>query len=458
MIVGGMRRSALWAISVIAILHGAFYVVYLRPEWGTAWSDREGYVRLGAALAETGRFTRYPESPTFVPEVIRTPGYPAFVAVFYRLFGIGNDTAVAAAQVLIFPLLCLLVYALTRRLAGERTALVAAAMTALFSPIAHFAGLILTEFWTTVVLTVAMYVCVRAVQEPRLVRFALAGVLLSATTLVRPAFFLLPFLLAIGMPLLVRSQRAPAALGRWLVLAGFAGITMVPWFTYNYVHLGKFTLSPAGGIGRGLWEGAWQGRWPGRIQAQLTEAATEAADDAALDVQVQRVAVESGLPDGPMREYVHEWRDIHEVWDSPTDPMERARARVVADRLYLDAALQHMRDDPIGHVRRRVTRGLFQLWAADVPIRYSQINQLPTMVIRAIWLVQVLVLLAAVAGLIVIARSGRWAEAVLLALPLIYVTGVHLPLLCEARQSLPVKPVVLALAAIGLVGRGERSL
>jgi len=32
----------------------------------------------------------------------------------------------------------------------------------------------------------------------------------------------------------------------------------------------------------------------------------------------------------------------------------------------------------------------------------------------------------------------------------VYVTGVHLPLLCEARQSLPVKPIVLALAAIGI--------
>jgi hypothetical protein len=32
-------------------------------------------------------------------------------------------------------------------------------------------------------------------------------VLLSATTLVRPAFFLLPFFLALAMPLLARSQR-----------------------------------------------------------------------------------------------------------------------------------------------------------------------------------------------------------------------------------------------------------
>jgi hypothetical protein len=67
----------------------------------------------------------------------------------------------------------------------------------------------------------------------------------------------------------------------------------------------------------------------------------------------------------------------------------------------------------------------------------------------------VLLLLAAAVGVVVLVRRGQWREAVLLSLPLIYVTGVHLPLLCEARQSLPVKPLVLALAAIGLFGRSK---
>ena len=63
-----------------------------------------------------------------------------------------------------------------------------------------------------------------------------------------------------------------------------------------------------------------------------------------------------------------------------------------------------------------------------------------------------MLLLLAAWGAVVLVRSGRWLEAVLLTLPLIYVTGVHLPLLCEARQSLPVKPLVLILAAIACHG------
>ncbi len=445
-------RSALW-IGLVALVHGALYVAYLRPDWDVAWGDRDGYVRLGAALAETGRFTRYPEAPVFVPEVIRTPGYPAFVAVVYRLFGVGNDVAVAAAQVLLFPVLCLLVYAITVRVASERTAVRAAAFTAVFSPLAHFAGLILTEFWTTFVLTAAMLVTVRAVHNGGLGNFALAGALLSATTLVRPAFVLLPFCLAIGLPLVVPTERTPRALGRWMVFVIAAGLTLMPWFTYNYVYLGRFTLSPAGGVGRGMWEGSWQGRWPGRIHARLTAAANESIDDGHLDARVRAVAAESGLSEGPMLQYVHEWRGIRAIWNTPQDPTERARARVAADARYLEAALSHIREDPAGHVTRRLTRGTFMLWAADVPIRYSQINQTPTLVIRVIWIVQVLVLLAAVAGWMVLIRAGRWRDGVLLALPLIYVTAVHLPLLCEARQSLPVKPLVLVLASIGVVGR-----
>ena len=154
-----------------------------------------------------------------------------------------------------------------------------------------------------------------------------------------------------------------------------------------------------------------------------------------------------------MLQYVNEWRDVRAIWDTPTDPMERVRARVDADGEYLRHAIANMRADPIGHLRRRLTIGAFVLWAAEVPIRYADINVMPNWFIRLLWILQVALLGAAAWGLVLLVKHDRWLEAVMLALPIIYVTGVHLPLLCEARQSLPVKPVVLALAAIGLTYR-----
>ena len=99
-----MLRRAVLIIGLVALAHSALYILYQRGEWqsATAWTDQRGYQRLGATLATTGQFTRYADTDVFVPEVIRTPGYPAFVAVVYRLFGVGNDLAVAIAQAFVF--------------------------------------------------------------------------------------------------------------------------------------------------------------------------------------------------------------------------------------------------------------------------------------------------------------------------------------------------------------------
>jgi len=444
------------AVVLIALLHAAFFIVYQRPDWEIAWSDQGGYQQLGAGMAKSGgEFTRFPDSPTFIPEVIRTPGYPAFVAVIYKLFGV-RTMPVAIAQAFVFVLICFLVYALTARLADHKTASVAAIMTALFPPLPYYGALVLTEVWTTFVLMAAMLVCLRAVQSGRTRDFLIAGLLFSCTTIVRPAFILLPFGLAAAMPVLVPSERNRRRIGQWAALAVVAGITMVPWFTYNYVYLGRFTLSPAGGIGRGLWEGSWQGRWPGKDHNDLTHIAEVTTDRADLDAKVREVAARVGIaPDG-MLDYVHEWQDIRRIWETPTDPMERARARVVADQEYQRAALEHIRADLGGWIMRHSIRSPLILWVSDIPIRYTDIKDLPVIVIRLIWLVQAVLLATAVGGLLVLVRRRRYSEAALLALPLLYVTGVHIPLLVETRQSLPVKPLVIMLAAIAITSVTSR--
>jgi hypothetical protein len=97
-----------------------------------------------------------------------------------------------------------------------------------------------------------------------------------------------------------------------------------------------------------------------------------------------------------------------------------------------------------------LTRGLFVLWAAEIPIRFTDINDTPVLVIRALWAAQVLLMVIAIVGVVALALAGQYVGAMLIALACVYVTGVHVPLLCEARQSLPVKPVVIVAAAYGV--------
>jgi hypothetical protein len=225
-----MLRRVLVVIGLVALAHAALYIVYQQGEWrsGTAWTDQSGYQRLGASLATTGKFTRYADSEAFVPEVIRTPGYPAFVAVIYKIFGVGNDLAVAIAQAFVFAAICAMVFLIARRAAGDRPAIVAASMTALYSPLPYFGSLILTELWTAFMATAAILVCLRAVQRGELRDYILAGALFTATTMVRPAFVLMPFFFAIAAVarlqlrqsryghVVARRRRWPGTVGRQL--------------------------------------------------------------------------------------------------------------------------------------------------------------------------------------------------------------------------------------------------
>ena len=447
-------RRALALIVLVAVAHGVFFIWYQRPDWFTAWPDQVGYRQLGQALADTGKFTKSPDTPQFVAEAIRTPVYPMFLATIYKVAGRGQ-LPVALAQTVLFAAICVFVFAITRRATGkDGVALGAAALTALFAPLPYFAALVMTELWTAFMFTASMWVAIRAVQGRRLTSFLALGVMLGLTALSRPVFALFPVgIVLVGLvffPLTGVSRSRRPSMTSWAALLGAFAITMLPWFAYNYVNFGQITLSPAGGMGRGTWEGSWQAMWSGRVQDELTKLADATDDRAELDARVESIAAREQQPAAPMLEYVHQEQDIRRIWTTPTEPDARVAARIRADREYMRVGLQNISGQSTSHLVKRLARGVFILWAGEIPVRYSDINALPTIVKRVIWGVQALLLLAALAGVYALIRGGRAAEGCTLGAAIVYVTSVHFPILTEARQSLPALPTVLALAAVGL--------
>jgi hypothetical protein len=447
------RYRSLAFVVLVAVAHGLFFIWYQRPDWHAHWPDQVGYRQLGQALAATGKFTKYPDTAEFVPEVIRTPVYPLFLAAIYKVAGPGQ-LPVALAQTVLFAAICLFVYSIARKIGDERIALAAALLAALFSPMPYFGALVMTELWTTFVFTASMWAAIRAAQSLRLSSFAALGVLLGLTSLSRPIFALFPVgIVLVGLvffPLTGVSRSRRPSMTSWATLLGAFAITMLPWFAYNYVNLGQFTLSPAGGMGRGMWEGSWQATWSGRLQSELTPIADAVDDRAALDARIEDIAAREHLPAAPMLEYVHQEQDIRRIWTTPTVPAERVAARVQADREYMRVGLNNIRRQSVAHVAKRLARGVFILWAGEIPVRYSDINALPSVVKWTIWGIQALLFLAAAVGVYALIRRGRAAEGCTLGAAIVYVTAMHFTILTEARQSLPAQPALLVLAAFGI--------
>ena len=218
------------------------FMVYQRPDWTTEWTDQDGYRRLAEVLASTGKFTRYPDAPQFVPEVLRTPVYPAFVAVIYRVFG-ATHAAVAAVQIGVFVAICLTVFAIGRQIGGPRLGIAAAGATTLFPTLPYFAALVMTEVWTTFWFVVSAWLAVSAVQDRSSTKFVALGVALGVTTLSRPVFVLYPIALAVTGLVIWPALRVRDSLraSLWMAMLAAFAVVMLPWLSYNYVTLERFS-------------------------------------------------------------------------------------------------------------------------------------------------------------------------------------------------------------------------
>jgi 4-amino-4-deoxy-L-arabinose transferase-like glycosyltransferase len=444
------RTTSRVVIAIVALANAALFIGYQSRDWLTEWTDQNGYIMLGRALAQTGRFTRYPLYPRFIPEVIRTPGYPAFVAVVFRTIGEGH-LPVAAAQAVLFAATCILVFETGRRFSDQRTALAAGIVVALYPTLPYFAALVLTETLTTFLVVLSVYWWLGAMRTGRWF-VAAAGFALAAASITRPAFQYLPVaLLILTVAAAVDRREAMKALKRGAVVLLVYAAALAPWVIHNYVYFGTASLGPpAAGIGRTMWEGNWQIAFPGRVQARLTELAETLWDRAALDREVGRLAASSQMDAEPMLRYVHEWQTMRRMWDDPQDPPARAAARAAADGEYGRLARENIGRDPLGHAWRRIWRGVPLLWITEIPVRYSDINRLPGAAIRVMWMAQVLITLAGAAGLVIAWRLGARFEAAAVAAVCLYITAVHVVLYSEARYTLPARPLVLLSATIAV--------
>lgn len=442
-----MSRSLARAlIAVVALANAAFFIGYQSVDWSKYWTDQNGYVVLGEALSATGRFTRYPFYPQFIAEVIRTPGYPLFVAAVNLTLGPGH-LQVAVAQAFVFVAICLLAAATARLLAGDKAALAAGLATALYPTFPYFAALTLTELVTTLLVTMGMYAWLRAMTEGG--RWVGAtGLAFAAAALTRPTFQYLPIALVLFATAIAPRTRVVLRRGVLMCVVTVAAVS--PWLLYNVVYFHNLSMSPpAAGIGRNLWEGHWQTVLSGHVQAALTDMAETTWDRPALDARVRELAASERLNPSRLLDYVHQWQDMRRMWDTPKEPVARAAARVAADAEYGRLALEDIRRDPVAHIRGRLTRGVMLLWITDIPIRYSDINALPTLAIRAIWLAQAALVALALWGIAVLWPRNRPAAAAFAAL-FVYLTAVHVVLYSEARYTLPAKPAMLLLAVVGV--------
>jgi len=181
------------------------------------------------------------EGGVLVPTCIRLPGYPAFIALIWKVVGIDHYTAVMAVQMFFDVGTCYLVAALARLVLWERAALAAFLLYALNPFTANYVATPLSETLAVFFTALALLL---AVNTPTLGKggqgwgtrsWILCGLAVAAGILLRPDAGIL--LAAIGGYLVIKFFHLPDK--RRIVSAGVLVLVvslapLVPWTVRNW--------------------------------------------------------------------------------------------------------------------------------------------------------------------------------------------------------------------------------
>jgi 4-amino-4-deoxy-L-arabinose transferase-like glycosyltransferase len=242
----------------LALLAGLFVRLFFITHFQIYAGDTKFYEELARNWLDHGAYGVMLHGE-LIPVDMRVPGYPAFLAVIYAVFGRGDKT-VMLVQAIVDLAACVLAALIAARLAPASkrnlAAIAALWMAALCPFIANYTAVVLTEtlaiFLTT--LTLLVFVCVigqpwmdrpiRSFDRTSLLRavgwFLLGGILVGVGTLVRPETPLL--LVAVGLVLCARWRRSvdwPKLALAVLWMAVGLLLPLLPWAVRNARTMGR---------------------------------------------------------------------------------------------------------------------------------------------------------------------------------------------------------------------------
>jgi 4-amino-4-deoxy-L-arabinose transferase-like glycosyltransferase len=246
-----------------------FFIVY----FPAVTDDSRIYADLAANWMQHGVYGLTPggqpeamAQKQIVPTDARLPGYPAFLAVIFFVFGVGNFKAVMLVQSFVDLGACLIVADVARRIISARAAQIAFAMAALCPFLANYSAAVLTEtleiFFTAVALDLTAAALDRmfadrantsleAVRRDRtsIWLWAATGAAIAVCILLRPDGGILLAAVLIYLAIMLGKEMVSKDRGRKnmvnlsvaaVIVVVFALAPLAPWTIRNFRSLHHF--------------------------------------------------------------------------------------------------------------------------------------------------------------------------------------------------------------------------
>ena len=409
LILGGLL--ALHAIAMFVVL--PLLAHHVRGLYSIEFVD--DYDKLAWSLSQGFGYRFFPDT---APTLTREPGYPLFLGSLFYFFGYSIEVA-RAANLLLSGLTVLLLYRLASRLFAARWIAVLVPALFLLHPgvfVAELRGGVESLFMVLVVAFTMLLA--RAAQTDRTRDYVLAGLLLGLTTLVRSTALLFPFFL-VGY-FFFWPERRPS----WMKLGGhllalFAATLLVvsPWMIRNEkvagVPIPTASVQPVA-----LHAGQY-------ICSHRTFASKFQQLDLDAALFRREFAKAHGLRfKGGYYQYFYDTQD------------ELAFSRLLSAHVVANYKAQ-----PILLIQCPL-ENVFNFWFTGKTWTSTALNAV----------IQLPFLILAILGMRAALRTGAGRSVGVFVLFIVYLMLLHIPVLAQARYSVPLVPFLSLFAALPLYG------
>jgi 4-amino-4-deoxy-L-arabinose transferase-like glycosyltransferase len=424
---GRKTLIALAAIALVGLLARAYVVV--NPAEHPS-DDSRAYYALAKSLYTEGSYG----GPEFDDSSDWSPGAPLLYAAAFYLTGGAREGTARIVEALMGVAAIFVVYALGRRLgrlalrpltpevAGSAVGLLAAAAVAVYPPFIHSTAELMSEPPALLTLPAAILTFLWASErERRWYAWLAPGALFGLTAMFRPEYLL------VGIAFVVFVVFRPTGTG-WerraatalVMLAGLV-VVILPWTVRNQIVLDRTVPISTGG-GKALYVGTYlpaDGEYQ-RVKAILVERYY------GKDLDPHSEQLEEINPTPLFNRVAREYPDL---------PRDSALGKIGKENLsdYLSA-------DPLEYLAMTV-RKVGRMWSSGVgEAMSSTLGRV----------IQIALVLLAIAGLTLLGLRRRWWELVALATPLALVTAVGAISLAAPRRNEVLMTLVFPLAGLAL--------
>jgi 4-amino-4-deoxy-L-arabinose transferase-like glycosyltransferase len=420
-------QTTRWTRKTIVALAGTIMLVHavllfavfprLTGHLGTAYNQdlfTDGYDSIAANLASGNGYRFYSGT---AKTLMREPGYPILLAGVRLAFG-SSITAVKIVNMLLAFGTAVLLTLLVRKFTDNSWAVLAAPLLFLFHPgtlVAEGRGGVEIFFGFLTVLF--FFTLNRAVESMRLSAFLVCGLALGLTVIVRSVLMFFPVFLLAYLVLVERHNMPVRIALRNVAVMLLAMLAVLsPWIIRNYRLTGRF-IPTASVLGVSAHAGQY-------ITSHLPEGKPWWVLDREAGRQRDELATELG--------YKFEG-GYYQVF-------YRTQDELAFSSFLLQRVIAEYRNSP-GEFAQVLLHNLFNFWFTGKTATATELNIA----------VQLPYLLLAAAGVAIGFRQHHTRLVALMLLLIGYVVAVYVPILAQARYSIPLVPFLSLLGSMALV-------